>query len=315
MHSGIGPRKQLDQYNIPIVQPNDAVGQGLRDHMFVPVVHDRTPTSTTRASFYGDVKAMEDALEQWKKDGTGPWAKYACETGIGFFKLKDMAQYKEFQDLPADEQKYLLQETVPHYELVTHYPIHWTPGFPKDMLNCSCLLVFYYNAQSRGEVALQSSDPGIPLRFDPKFLGSPFDRRVAIESLRELLRFTKFEAYARDSVAQVIGPKSDSDQDLLDYWAQTVGSSWHMTGTVKMGKPGEPDTIVDNKFRVAGIDNLRVADMSVVPVLPSCHVQAVAYITGVTCSERIQQEYGLTSLESQRNVRLQDIGCSGTSGL
>jgi choline dehydrogenase-like flavoprotein len=33
---------------------------------------------------------------------------------------------------------------------------------------------------------------------------------------------------------------------------------------------------VDGEFRVMGVEGLRVADMSVVPVLPSCHVQAVA---------------------------------------
>ena len=45
-------------------------------------------------------------------------------------------------------------------------------------------------------------------------------------------------------------------------------SMWHMCGTVKMGKPGEPDTCVDKDFRVAGLQGLRVVDMSVAPFLP-----------------------------------------------
>ncbi|KAL7628389.1 hypothetical protein AAE478_002591 [Parahypoxylon ruwenzoriense] len=294
MHSGIGPADQLNKYQIPVVHDLAPIGKGLRDHMFCPLVHTRTETSTTRASFYGDEKAMEDALEQWKKDGTGPWAKYACETGIGWFKLDNLASYKEFQELPANEQKYLLQETIPHFEVFTHFPVHWIiPGFPKEALNYSCILVFYYNAQSRGEVTLQSSDPSVPLKFDPKFLGTPFDRKVAIEALRKALSFTKHEAYAKDSIAQLAGPKSESDEDLLDYWVKNIGSSWHMTGTAKMGKPGDADAAVDSSFRVKGIEGLRIGDMSVVPVLASCHVQAVAYVTGVACAERLAQEYGL----------------------
>ena len=90
-----------------------------------------------------------------------------------------------------------------------------------------------------------------------------------------------------------------------------------MTGTVKMGKPGDVDCAVDKHFRVVGIEGLRVADMSVVPVLPSCHVQAVACklpslsiecwpgiqkltctllgadITGAICAEKLVKEYGL----------------------
>jgi len=277
MHSGIGPKEQLEQHGIPVVRDVPAIGRGLRDHAFCPLVHTRTENSTGRAGFYGEQAVMDAALEEWKKHGTGPWAKFATMMGIGFFKLDGLASSAEFKSLPADEQRYLNSETVPHFEIASHFPIHWfLPGFRNEDLNYSCLLVFLYNSQGRGTVTLQSSDPNVPLLFDPKFLEHPFDRRSAIESLREALRFTRTASYAKDTVSTLAAPKSDSDEDLLEYWAQTIGSSWHMTGTVKMGKPGDVDCAVDNHFRVMGIEGLRVADMSVVPVLPSCHVQAVA---------------------------------------
>ncbi|KKA25461.1 Glucose-methanol-choline (Gmc) oxidoreductase [Rasamsonia emersonii CBS 393.64] len=294
MHSGIGPAEQLEKYNIPVVHNVPAIGKGLRDHSFIPLVYTRKDNSTDRAAFFGDQKAMDDALEQWKREGTGPWAKFACELGVGWFKLDRLVASKEFQELPAEEKNYLLQETVPHYEILTHFPVHWfIPNFPKDALSYSCLLVFLYNAQSRGEVTLQSSDPNVPLRFDPKFLTHPFDRRAAIESLRDAFRIAKHDAYTKDNVAEMVAPKSDSDEDLLEYWRQNMSSSWHMTGTVKMGKPGDADAAVDNNFRLMGIEGLRVADMSVVPVLASCHVQAVAYVTGATCAEKLIKEYNL----------------------
>ena len=288
MHSGLGPRPQLEKFDIPVVKDIPAIGQGLRDHMFCPLVHTRKEGDTDRASFYSDEKKMEQALEQWKKDGTGPWAKFACELGIGWFKLPRLVASEEFRSLPEAEKAYLNRETVPHYEIITHFPIHWfMPGFPSENLNYSCLLVFYDNAQSRGEVTLQSADPAIPLKFDPRFLSEPFDRRAAIESLREALRIVKHEGYAKNSVAMMAGPADDSDDALLAYWKQTISSSWHMSGTVKMGKPGEEDAVVDSDFRVMGIRNLRVADMSVVPVLVSGHTQAAAYMTGIICAEKI----------------------------
>lgn len=295
MHSGIGPAAQLEQHNIPVVLDVPAVGQGLRDHCFVPIVNTRSETSTARKAFYGDKAAMDAALKQWQEDGTGPWAKFACELGIGWFKLADqLVSSAEFKALPPDEQKYLLQETVPHYEIITHFPVHWfIPDFPSEALNYSCLLIFLFNAQTRGEVTLQSSDPDAPLSFNPKFLAHPFDRRLAIEALRDSFRIIKHESYTKDNVTEMAMPKSDSDEDLLEYWRQNISSSWHMTGTVKMGKRGDVDAVVDPDFKVTGVENLRVADMGVVPVLVNAHVQAVAYVTGATCAEKLIREYDL----------------------
>ncbi|KAI1486370.1 hypothetical protein F5X96DRAFT_655330 [Biscogniauxia mediterranea] len=305
MHSGIGPRAQLEQFSIPVAVAQPAVGQGLRDHMFSPLVYRRREGSTARASFYGDPAAMEAALAQWRRDGTGPWSKFACEIGIGWYKLPGLEATAEFAALPPAERAFLSRPTVPHFEIATHFPIHWfIPGFPPEDLDCLCIVVFHYNAQARGQVTLQSADPDAPLRFDPCLLGTPFDRRVAVDAMREALKVTRHPDFARDTVGQIAGPAGDSDEELLEYWRQSVGSSWHMTGTAKMGKRGDPDAVVDADFRVLGLEGggggLRVADMSVVPVLPSCHIQAVAYVTGATCAEKLVREYGLGETEGER---------------
>lgn len=57
-----------------------------------------------------------------------------------------------------------------------------------------------------------------------------------------------------------------------------------MTDAAKMGKQGDVDAAVDNRFRVLSIENLRVADMSVVLVLTNNHTQA----TMSTCVENIR---------------------------
>jgi choline dehydrogenase-like flavoprotein len=232
-------------------------------------------------SFYGDKnKVISDAaLEQWKTDGTGPWSKYACELGVGYFKLGEkFTSSPEFLALPASEQAYLNHETVPHYEVITHFPIHWfQPGFPEEDLDAACLLTFLYNSQAKGTAELQSSDPNVPLLFDPKFLEHEFDRRVATDSLREVLRLVESPAFAKDTVGTLFAPAANAtDDELLEYWQQTIGSSWHPLGTVKMGKRGDADAAVDKDFRIFETEGLRVADMSVVPVLPSCHTQSVA---------------------------------------
>ncbi|KAK0702559.1 hypothetical protein B0T21DRAFT_378548 [Apiosordaria backusii] len=291
MHSGIGPADQLSKFNIPLIYDLPSVGQSLRDHCFVPLVYKRSPNSTTplssRSAFWSSQPQMDLALEQWKSNPysspVNPWGKYACELGIGFFKLSpSLTASQEFLSLPSAEQCYLNKPTIPHYEVITHFPVHWfVPGFPTDpttnaFVDYTCLLVFLFNAQTLGSVTLQSADPSVPLLFDPKFLAHDFDRRAAIESLREILSFTASDNFKQGVDGVIAGPKmageKGTDEELLEYWRENVSSSWHMTGTCRMGE------VVDSDFEIKGgqVKGVRVVDMSVVPVLVSGHTQAVA---------------------------------------
>ncbi|KAG7143422.1 Versicolorin B synthase like protein [Verticillium longisporum] len=295
MHSGLGPRQQLQSFEIPVVADVPALGQNLRDHMFCPLAFSRVEGDTDRGSFYGDQTAMDEATKQWEESGTGGWSKFACELGIGWFKSQGLVQSKEFDALPAHEKAYLNKATIPHFEIISHFPIHWfIPDFSTDRLNYSNFLVFHQNALSKGEVTLQSADPSVPLRLDPRYLESPFDHRVAIEALRETLRLCKHEGYARNTTGIIAGPSGDSDEELLEYWKAAGSTCWHMTGTAKMGAPEDSGAVVDHDFRFVGIQNLRVADMSVVPILPNCHTQVVAYLTGATCADKLIDEYNLS---------------------
>ncbi|GKZ98567.1 hypothetical protein AnigIFM59636_003734 [Aspergillus niger] len=52
-----------------------AAGQGLRDHIFAPLIVMRNPKTNDRNPFYQDEVAMGAALIQWEIDGTGPWPR------------------------------------------------------------------------------------------------------------------------------------------------------------------------------------------------------------------------------------------------
>ena len=143
-----------------------------------------------------------------------------------------------------------------------------------------------------GEIKLQSSIPDDHPLIDPKFLTHPFDKRVAIESIRETMSFLDKPLMAKHSVRLAAGPAGTTDEDIsvcakvasrsftwksltpanelsLQAYAQkTATSMWHVCGTVKMGIVGEEGTCVDKHCKVIGIEGLRVVDMSVAPFLP-----------------------------------------------
>ena len=74
--------------------------------------------------------------------------------------------------------------------------------------------------------------------------------------------------FQKDTVGLLHGPKSTSEEDILQYWRERTGSTWHMCGTVRMGREGEERTGVDREFRVLGTKRLRVVDLSIMPILP-----------------------------------------------
>lgn len=86
-----------------------------------------------RNAFFGDNAAMDRAMAQWMKDGTGPWSRYSCQIAAGFFKSDNLLASAELRALPLSVQDFLKRETVPHYELLAHFPIHLVfPGVVKD---------------------------------------------------------------------------------------------------------------------------------------------------------------------------------------
>ena len=74
---------------------------------------------------------------------------------------------------------------------------------------------FEGNYAARGSVALKSADPKDPPVIDPKFLAEPYDRRVAIEAVRETLEFLDSPHMAKGQVRLAAGPENRSDEAIL----------------------------------------------------------------------------------------------------
>lgn len=294
MHSGIGPASELRKFHIPIVCDIPAVGQNLIDHFMAPLIVRRNPQTNDRNSFFRDQNFMNVAMEQWEKDGSGPWARYGCQIAAGWFKSNRISSSEEFKMLPAKVQEFLNRETIPHYELITHFPIHFVlPGLFSDDYSYLAFAMIVMNQQSSGELRLQSADPDEPLLINPNFLDHAFDRRSCIETSRHMSEVIRHPLFEKDTTGVILGPDSNSDEGIIEYWRQNGCAGLHAVGTVKMGKAGDPDAAVDSHFRVLGAEGLRIADLSVVPLVPNNHTQTTAYVTGATCAEVLLSDYKL----------------------
>jgi len=128
---------------------------------------------------------------------------------------------------------------------------------------------------SRGTVRLAAAD-GPPL-IDPGFLtdegGRDLDRLAAgLAMIRRVAAQASFAEAAGGAVELYPGPDIHTDAALRDYIRRTVDSYYHPVGTCRMGS--DDGAVVDPDLRVRGLAGLRVADASVMPLIPNAHPHA-----------------------------------------
>ena len=84
----------------------------------------------------------------------------------------------------------------------------------------------------------------------------------------------------------LLGDEIEPGADILDHGAlaswinQTGEHYYHPVGTCKMGVPDDPLAVCDPRGRVHGLDNVYVADCSVMPVIPRANTNIPAVVVG-----------------------------------
>jgi choline dehydrogenase-like flavoprotein len=269
MLSGIGRQDELAEHGITSIKHLPGMGKSFQDHAAIFLTAQTKPGFTTRVAFESDVEAVKTATEQWNEDGTGEFATQFQSPPFMFNKLPEIYEIPEFKDLPIDMQEYLRRDTVPTYEAAFHGPKF--PSFVQlpEGSEYFGLTVFGMNPQGSGTVQLASSNANDKAVIDPRILTHPFDRRVMIDSLISVMKFYKStEFYRKYFVKWLSGPESESREDVERFLEEQTIVAWHANGTAKMGRKGDEErgACVDSNFKIMGMENLRVADMSVSPV-------------------------------------------------
>jgi pyridoxine 4-oxidase len=122
---------------------------------------------------------------------------------------------------------------------------------------------------SRGRLWVTGSGFRNPPGIDPHYLETGYDRLTARKAL--MLARTIAAAPAFDEWrGQEVLPGLDADLDT--FIARAASTHHHPAGTCRMGC--DDDAVVDEKLAVRGIDNLFIADASVIPQLPAGPINA-----------------------------------------
>jgi choline dehydrogenase len=141
---------------------------------------------------------------------------------------------------------------------------------------------------SRGSVQLTSTDPFATLKIDTAYLSDPEGRDLAIlwngiELVRDYACQTPLAELIGEEISPTVNYKTAEDvpSDNLHYY--------HPVGTCKMGPESDPTAVVDTHGKVHGVDNLYVADASIMPVVPRANTNIPALVVGERISAWLVQ--------------------------
>ena len=241
--SGIGPAANLESVGVPVLNDLPGVGRNLRDHPQVSVLW----------------KTKDD----YELDQIAPHIQHILRyTAEGSDLRNDMLILALSAATP--DQHYFAAELVP---------------FGIGMI---CAL---YLAAGEGHMKLVSPDPHTHPMLDYNLLEEEFDRRRMREAVRICLDLAQHEELA--SIIEERFQPTDADlesDDALDEWMmRQVTTSHHVSGTCKMGPASDPMAVVDQRGKVYGMENLRVADAA---IMPDC-IRANTNVTSMVIGERI----------------------------
>jgi choline dehydrogenase len=149
-------------------------------------------------------------------------------------------------------------------------------------------------SRSRGYLRLLGTEPGAPIEIQPNFLLEPEDVSDLVDAVDLVMDLATTKAYA-DWFDGYAAPERRLDRNGTMRFIRTACSTFfHTCGTAKMGD--DDLSVVDERLAVRGAEGLRIADASVIPIIPSCNTHAVVTMIGERAADLI--------LDSARKLRV-----------
>jgi choline dehydrogenase len=143
---------------------------------------------------------------------------------------------------------------------------------------------------SRGRLRLTGPDPLDPIQIEANTLSDADDLKAAVACV-ELCREIGNSAPLRPFVKREVMPGDLKGPELENFIRDAATSYWHETCTAKMGR--DSMSVVDSNLRVYGIENLRIADGSIMPRVTTGNTMAPCVVIGERAAEALKASHEL----------------------
>ena len=252
MLSGVGDGPALQAMGIGVQVHAPGVGQNLQDHLIARAVFRTRPAGTLNEIMANPLRMAGMALD-YAVRRSGPMAVGAGEATL-FARATPGAEEAELQLM------FINFSLAPGrgYTLAKH------PGMMINFGQC--------RPDSRGSLRLRSPDPDDRPVIEANYLSALGDQHLMVEAARLARRLAR-TVPLRDFIIEELSsdPAIEDDAALLDALRATATTVYHPCGTCRMGS--DASAVVDPMLRVRGVQGLRIADASVMPLVPSSNIQ------------------------------------------
>jgi choline dehydrogenase len=138
---------------------------------------------------------------------------------------------------------------------------------------------------SVGRMRLQSAEPGGAIGLQPNFLAEPADLEALIAGIDTISELSATKAFADLIAAPAAPDRLMSRSEKIEFIRMSCSTFFHTCGTCAMGESER--AVVDPQLRVRGVEGLRIADASVIPIIPSCNTHAPVVMIGERAADFI----------------------------
>jgi choline dehydrogenase len=142
--------------------------------------------------------------------------------------------------------------------------------------------------RSRGRVLLTGPDLADRVRIDTNALSHPDDLKTAKECVKFMREIASASAL-QPHIKREVMPGDLTGADLDDYIRDAASTYWHQVGTAKMGN--DSTSVVDGRLKVYGVENLRIADGSIMPRITTANTMAPCVLIGERAAELLIKEH------------------------
>ncbi|KAH6658487.1 GMC oxidoreductase [Truncatella angustata] len=284
--SGIGPKEELQQFDIPVRVDLPGVGTNLQDNYEYSIVAQSKEVVSLFAN--STVDGRDVYFSQWDNEGSGPYKGDGIEAAV-------LAKSSISKTGEVDMFLYGTPLLFTGF-----YPGYSTKGFGTFHEYTWVVLKFRQEDKS-GTVTLRSSNPFDVPKISYEFYATPdknpkndgeHDLNVMVEGVRLSRQFHDGVAAPSGPLNEIIpGRQVQSDEQLKEEIKHN-SFSHHASASCPIGSEDDPMACLDSRFRVRGVDSLRVVDASVFPQVPGTFPQLPVYMISEKACDVLLEDAG-----------------------
>ncbi|KAF2997767.1 hypothetical protein E8E14_000268 [Neopestalotiopsis sp. 37M] len=312
--SGIGNPRVLEKAGVPCIVDLPGVGENLQDHInFGPSI-EVDPAIETMDAYSRDPAVALAYNKEYEEHQSGPlseggaysfayWPLQLFNTGSEEDQLKALLSPSAIR--PRDKGLELQYEFARRMILdpneasatvfMTRIQRYTLPG-NKAPGNYMSVIAMLAHPFSRGSVHISTSKPDDPPAIDCGYFTHPLDSEVLalhVSQIERLASQPTFESIVRPNGRRLppgLGSAS-SLAEIKESIKAHAATNYHPCGTCAMMR-AEYGGVVDEELRVRGLENLRICDASIFPIIPRGNILTTVYAVAEKGAEMLVGLYG-----------------------